>query len=115
MTEAAAKHFPESEEMIKGHNRKIKVGLRSTKVKMSKNEKPEEDEEDNLTKAKRKEIFIKLVDLKDALNNKIFSDQTGAFPYRSSQGMRYVMVVLECNTNYIMMESMQGQTAGKMI
>ena len=79
-TEAVAKHFPELEETIKGHSRKIKARLRSTKVKRSTNKKPEEDKEDNLTKAKRKEIFIKLVDFKDALHNKIFSDQTGTFP-----------------------------------
>ena len=70
---------------------------------------------DNSTKTKRKEIFIKLVDFEDALHNKIFSDQTGTFPYRSSQGMRYVMVVLECDTNYIMVEGMRDQMAGKMV
>ena len=78
------------------------------------NKLPEDDMADNSTKTKRKEIFIKLVDLKDALHNKIFSDQTGTFPYRLSRGIRYVMVVLECNTNYIMVKGMRDRTAGKM-
>ena len=86
-----------------------------TQVKVNERGIPVEEMGDNLTKAKRKEIFIKLVDLKDALHNKIFSDQTGAFPYRSSWGMRYVMVVLECDTNYIMVEGMQDRMAGKMV
>ena len=51
----------------------------------------------------------------DELHSKIFLDQTGTFPYRSSRGMRYVMVVLECNTNYIMVEGMQDRMAGKMV
>ena len=105
MVEMVTKNFPKSEKRIKGHNRKIKAGLRSTKVKRSKNGKPEEDKEENSTKAKRKETFIKLVDLEEELHNKIFTDKTGTFPYRSSQGIRYVMVVLECKTNYIMVEA----------
>ena len=114
-TDAVQKHFPEAEETLKGHSRKIKVGIQLTKVNVNGNKSPGEDDDNNSTKAKRKEIFIKLVDLKDALHNKIFSDHTGAFPYRSSQGMRYVMVVLECDTNYIMVEGMQDRMVGEMI
>ena len=98
--------------MMKGHSRKLKLGIRSTKVKVNASKVPVEDRGDNSTKAKRKDIFMRLVDMEDTLHNKIFSDQTGAFPYRLSKGMRYVMVVLECNTNYIMIKgSMTGWQA----
>ena len=69
-------------------------------------ELPVGDMGDNSPKAKRKEICMRLVNIEGALHNKIFLDQTGAFPYRLSRGMRYVMVVLECDTNYIMVEGM---------
>jgi hypothetical protein len=42
---AAAKNFPESKETIKGHTRKIKSGLRSTKQKEPANEFKDKEEE----------------------------------------------------------------------
>ena len=91
------------------------MGIRLTKMKVNMSKVPVDNIGDNATKAKIKAMGIKLVDIKDALQNKIFLDHTGTFPYRSSRGMRYVMVGLECDTNYIMMESMQNRMAGKMI
>ena len=64
-----------------------------------------EEMEDNLTKATRKDIFMRLVDMEDVLHNKVFLDQTGTFPYQSSKGMRYMMVMLEYDSNYIMVEA----------
>ena len=72
------------------------------------------DTVENSKRAKRKDIFMRLVDMENALHNKIFSDQTSTFPYRLSRGIRYVMVVLECDTNYIMVEGMRDRTAGEM-
>ena len=71
MVKVVQKHFPKLEEMAKGHGRKTKVGLRSTKVQVN------ED---------KKTIFMKLVNMEEKLHNKIFTDQTGAFPYRLSKG-----------------------------
>ena len=53
MVEMVTKNFPKSEKRIKGHNRKIKAGLRSTKVKRSKNGKPEQGGQLNKSKEKR--------------------------------------------------------------
>ena len=80
MVKVVQRHFPELDELTKGHGRKTKAGLWTTKVKVNKNETPVGDMGNNSTKAKRKEIFIRLVDIEDALPNKNFSDQTGAFP-----------------------------------
>ena len=57
---------------------------------------------------------MKLVDMEDELQNKIFSNQTG-FPYQSSKDTWYVMVMLDYVSSYIMMEGMQDQTTKEMV
>jgi hypothetical protein len=42
-------------------------------------------------------MFMKVVDL----TNTIHSDQTGAFPFTSQCGNRYIMVAIHIDTNYI--------------
>ena len=61
--DAVKKHFPEAEETLKGHSRKIQAGICMTKVKVNKRGIPVEEMGDNLTKAKRKDIFMRLVDI----------------------------------------------------
>ena len=84
MVEVVQKHFPELKETMKGHGRKTKSGLRSTKVLV--NEEGEPVEKGDSDKTKQKQIFMKLVTMEEELHNKIFTDQTGAFPHRSSKG-----------------------------
>ena len=81
MIKTVQKHFLESKEMKKGHARKMKVGLQTTKVKVNKEGEPLGRAGDDSNRAKRKEIFMKLVDMEEELHNKTFSNQTGAFPY----------------------------------
>ena len=79
MIKAVQKYFPESEETTKGHGRKMKAGLRSMKVKMKDKGEPVGNMGVHSNKAKKKEIFMKLVDVEDELHKKIFSDQTDVF------------------------------------
>ena len=115
LVNAVQKQFPKSEETTKGHSRKIKVGIQTTKVKVNEHGIPVGNMVSNSTKAKRKEIFMRLVNIEEELYKKIFSYQTGAFPYKLSKGTRYVMVLLEYNSENIMTESMEDCMAGKMI
>ncbi len=57
------------------------------------------------------EIFVRIEDLADSIH----SDQTGAFPYTSQRGNRYVMVAIHLDANYIFNEPMKNRTEGEMI
>ncbi len=45
----------------------------------------------------------------------MYTDQTGRFPKKSSRGNQYIMVLIEIDSNAILVEAMKHQTAGKMI
>ena len=45
----------------------------------------------------------------------MYSDKTGKFPYRSSKGMRYIMIVHHTNVNYIISEPMRNRTESQML
>ena len=94
--EAIAKHFPESKETLRGHVQKTKSGQRSTKHNQGwENNLINENEanaEADLTRPTTKErnIFIQVYNLeKDEALLKMYTDQTGRFPKKSSQGNQY--------------------------
>ena len=73
---SAAKYFPESEETWRGHGRKIKSGVRSTKQMVEEEEKRTAA----ATISNEQAMFVKDFNLKDEANRVMFSDQTGHFP-----------------------------------
>ena len=109
---AVAKHFPESEETAKGHMRKAKSGIRSTKVRVELD--GNEDTAERPT-TKQRAIYVRAVDLADDLQRAIYTDQTGRFPVLSSQGNRYVMVMLDMDSNYIMVEPMKNRNSSELV
>ena len=112
---AARKHFPESEETQKGHMKAQKSGIRSTKrKKVSAVSEPEDDPYDITTKSKEHDVMIKMVDTHDELEWKIFTDQTGSFPKKSIRGYRYIMVLVEIDSDAVLVEPMRNRTAGEM-
>lgn len=64
---------------------------------------------------KSKEIYVRVVDMQGECHNTIFMDQTGAFPAISSHGNRYLMVLLEYDSSYIMVEAMKNRSAGETV
>ena len=92
------KYFPESEETLKGHARKFKSGLKSTKKAMEVQEQDQEQEihqslaietptEESAAPTKeKKEIFVTTYDLQYEFQKKMCIDQTGCFPTKSSRG-----------------------------
>jgi hypothetical protein len=88
MANAVIKHFLESDEMHKGHERKLYSSPQSTKTTPTSND----DDDDNdaqpthapwLT-TKQKRIFFKIYDLKVEAQLMMYTDQTGNFPKKSS-------------------------------
>ena len=107
----ASKYFPESTETWKGHGRKIKSGLRSTKQLLQ----DEEQEVDPAAAPTESATYFKEYDLENEMDRKIFSDQTGKFPVTSYNGMRYIMCLYETTSNNILVEAMRDRTSGEML
>ena len=107
----ASKYFPESVEMWKGHGRKIKSGLRSTKQLVEEEERDAAKEPPPVESA----IHVREYDLQDEMDRKIFTDQTGKFPVTSYRGMRYVMVLYETTTSNILVEAMRDRSSREML
>ena len=127
------KYFPESEETQKGHMRGQRQGVRSTKKRIktqdiqqcdkgggyesrSKNEEtsaaPADAEEEPAEKqAKQHDIFVTTYDMRETM----YTDQTGKFPYISSRGNKYQMVLHELDSNSSWVEPMKNRTEGEMI
>jgi hypothetical protein len=101
-------HFPELDETQKGHMKKQRQNVRSTKIKVeneSTREKPPTREK------KMHDIYIKIHNV----SNTMHSNQTGCFPATSSSGNQYIMVLVEIDGNYINAEPMKNRSAGSMI
>jgi hypothetical protein len=81
---AVAKHFPKSEETMKGHGQKTKSGLWSTKAHAE--SEPDFDGVENATTnqthslTKQKELVLMVFDLSDEAQRLMYSNQTGKFP-----------------------------------
>jgi len=117
---AVTKHFPESEETMKGHWIKTKSGLWSTKAQVE--SESEFDDIENATMrnpahplAKQKESVLMVFDLGDEAQRVMYTDQTGKFPKKSSKGNHYIMVLIEIDSNAILVEAMKNRTLGEMI
>ena len=59
---------------------------------------------------KKRDIYIKVYDMKE----KIYSDQTGKFPKTSQRGNKYIMVMVEVDSNAILVEPMKSRNDDEM-
>jgi hypothetical protein len=120
--DAARRHFPESDETHKGHGRKTPSGLRLTKPKedqtIDSNDAFQFNEADDVPLQpikKEKTLFFKILDMKDEATQKIWTDQPGHFPKKSSKGSQYMMVLTKSESNTILVEAIKNRTSGEMI
>ncbi len=98
------RHFPESDETAKGHMKKQRQGVRSTRVL-------EDSETNSPTIPKAKDIYTKV----HKATETIHTDQTGRFPAISNKGNRYIMILVEVDGNFIDAEPMKNKSEGSMI
>ena len=120
---AARKHFPDSEEMRKGHGRKTPSGLCSTKTKQGPlfddcGDALGDEQEAQLSlrpEKKEKTISYCILDLADEATKKIWLDQPGWFSKKSSKGNQYIMVLTESNSDVILVGAMKNCLSGEMI
>ena len=106
--DAVSKHFPESIETQKGHLKKQRQNVRSTKQRLV--EETSKDEE--LTRAVAKQnIMIKMVNASET----IYTDQTGKLPVQSSKGKTLLMVMYDVDANAIDAEPIRSHHNSHMI
>ncbi len=114
-------YFPDLDKTIKGHLKGQCQGIRSTKqIALEKIINKEQVrikiEGENSTFhhipiIKTHKAFFRIKDL----SNSIHSDQTGAFPFTSQCGNRYIMVAIHLDANYIFVEPMSSRSKEEMI
>ena len=107
-TENVKKYYPETDETPKGHMNQTRKNVRSTKAKPA----PMETCNTNKLRGKKeRDIYTKVYDAR----NTMFSDQTGQFPKRSLRGNKYIMVMVEIDSNAILVEPMKSRKDAEMI
>ncbi len=116
--DAVNRHYPDSEETPKGHGRKALSGLHSTKVTTPALDNSAEVfgvEDSTRPTKKKKTVFHWILDMEDKATLKIYTNQPGQFPRKSSRGNQYIMVLAEVDSDAILVEPMKNRTAGKMV
>ncbi len=106
-----SKHHPKLEEMQKGHIKRQRQGIRSTKVGTATQIEPNNNSDSVPKPKKMRDILIKIHNAKETMHN----DQTGRFPATSSSGNKYIMVLVEVDGNYINAKPLKNKTAEAMI
>jgi hypothetical protein len=115
------RYFPDSDETIKGHLKGQCQGIRSTKQialdKIIENDEVRmkiEGEDSAFHQkpiTKTHEAFFCINNLTDSIH----TNQTGAFPFTSQQGNRYIMVAIHLDANYIFVKPMRSRLKEEMI
>ena len=98
-----AKYYPESTETPKVHLNQTRKNARSTKPKTRPFEKTDAS---TLRGKKVRDIYTKVYDV----HNTVFLDQTGQFPTRSKWGNKYIMVMVEIDSNAILVDPVKNRT-----
>ena len=98
------KYYPETTETPKGHLNQTRKNVRSTK-------EFETSDGTTLKGKKLRDIGIHVYNVRET----IFLDQTGKFPKRSQRGYKYIMVMVEIDSNAILVEPMKSRKDEEMI
>ena len=66
-------------------------------------------------RTKERTIYYEIHDYDEfTKQSKVWTDQTGRFPKKSSRGNQYVMVLAESDSDAILTEPMKNRTSGEM-
>jgi hypothetical protein len=116
--QAANTHYPKSDETLKGHRQKTKRGLRSTKT-TTESDGDNNNENANAMRLpwptiKQKEAIIKTYNLSNEAERLMYTNPE-IFQTKLSCGYQYIMVLIEIDSNAILVEAMNNHLAGEMI
>jgi hypothetical protein len=102
------KYYPETIKTAKGHLNQTRKNVRTTKVKAT---PLETCDTSHLHGKKVRDVYPQTHMVREAM----FSAQTGQFPIRSLRGNKYIMLMVEINSNAILVEPMKNRKDAKMI
>ena len=100
---SVVKYYPETTETPKGHLNQTRKNVRSTKPKTNPLEKTDTT---TLQGKKVCDVYTKVYDV----GNTLFSDQTGQYPTISKRGNNYIMVMVEIDSNAILVDPIKNRT-----
>jgi hypothetical protein len=102
------KYYPETIKTAKGHLNQTRKNVRSTKAKSAPLETCDTSQ---LHGKKVRDVYTETYMVRETM----FSDQTGQFPTRSQRGNKYIMVMVEIDSNAILVEPMKSRKDEEMI
>jgi len=102
------KYYPETIETANGHLNQTRKNVRSTKAKTA---PLETCDTSHLHGKKVRDIYTETYMVRKTM----FSDHTGQFPMCSQQGNKYIMVMVEIDSNAILVEPMKSHKDEEMI
>jgi hypothetical protein len=102
------KYYPETSETPKGHMNQTRKNIRSTKAKPTPLETCDTTQ---LHSKKVRDIYTTMYDIRKTM----FLDQTGRFPMRLQSSNKYTMVLVEIDSNAILVEPMKSRKDAEMI
>ena len=105
LTEQLARRYcPDADETILGTMSQSRQNVRSTKLSITSTTQPTKDDVSNsTTKTHEAHVFIRH-------KSKMYSDQTGKFPYVARSGNQYIMVVYVVDPNVILATAFKNKT-----
>ena len=97
-----SKYYPETVETPKGHMNQTRKNVRSTKPK------PAPLATANTSSLHGKKVRDEYTEVYN-VRKTVFSDQMGQFPIRSQRGNKYIMVMVEIDSNAILVEPLNSR------
>ena len=98
-----SKYYPETTKTPKGHLNQNRKNVSSTKPKPKTFVKIDAS---TLRGKKLRNVYITVYNVR----NTVFSDQTGKFPTRYKRGNKYIMVMVEIDSNTILVDTIKNRT-----
>ncbi len=72
--------------------------------------------EDNTCPTKKERtVFYRILDMEDKAAWKIYTNQHGGFPKKSSRGNQYIMVLTKNDSDVVLIKPMKNRTSDVMI
>jgi hypothetical protein len=112
-TTAVNEHFPKLQATTKGHMDQTRKNVRSTQqhdnqpvIDTNPEMDPKQEENNEITN----HLFATIDD-----TGKIYTDQTGQFPVKSSQGNQYILVLYDFDTNAILTEPLKNRSGNEIL
>jgi hypothetical protein len=106
------KHLPKSKATAMGHLDQKRKKIRSTKQHIPHKMLPTPNTHQSSDCTHQ--TYANIMDI-NAPTGQIFSDQTGCFPFQSSRGNKYVMIIYNHNSNAILAKTMKSRSKHEMI